>query len=47
MPSPFLPERLRELRTEAGLSQAELADKIGSDALLRHSSGLLKLKYLA
>jgi len=23
MPSPFLPGRLRELRTEAGLSQAE------------------------
>lgn len=32
MPSPFLPERLRELRAQAGLSQAELADKIGSDA---------------
>jgi transcriptional regulator with XRE-family HTH domain len=32
MPSPFLPERLRELRAEQGLSQAELADKIGSDA---------------
>jgi transcriptional regulator with XRE-family HTH domain len=31
MPSPFLPERLRELRAEQGLSQAELADKIGSD----------------
>ena len=32
MPSPFLPDRLRELRAEQGLSQAELADKIGSDA---------------
>lgn len=32
MPSPFLPERLRELRTQAGLSQAELAEKIGADA---------------
>ncbi len=32
MPSPFLPGRLRELRAEQGLSQAELADKIGSDA---------------
>lgn len=32
MPSPFLPGRLRELRAEAGLSQPELADKIGSDA---------------
>ena len=32
MPSPFLPERLRELRIQAGLSQAELADKIGGDA---------------
>jgi transcriptional regulator with XRE-family HTH domain len=32
MPSPFLPGRLRELRTEAGLSQAGLAGKIGSDA---------------
>jgi len=32
MPSPFIPGRLRELRAEAGLSQAELAAKIGSDA---------------
>ncbi|HUY45682.1 MAG TPA: helix-turn-helix transcriptional regulator [Streptosporangiaceae bacterium] len=32
MPSPFIPGRLRELRKEAGLSQAELAGKIGSDA---------------
>ena len=32
MPSPFLPGRLRELRAEQGLSQAELAVKIGSDA---------------
>ncbi len=32
MPSPFLPGRLRELRAEQGLSQAELAEKIGSDA---------------
>ena len=32
MPSPFIPGRLRELRTDAGLSQAELAAKIGSDA---------------
>ena len=32
MPSPFIPGRLRELRAEQGLSQAELADKIGSDA---------------
>lgn len=31
VPSPFLAERLRELRVEAGWSQAELADKIGSD----------------
>ena len=31
MPSPFLAERLRALRTEAGWSQAELAEKIGSD----------------
>ncbi|HUY49677.1 MAG TPA: helix-turn-helix transcriptional regulator [Streptosporangiaceae bacterium] len=32
MPSPFIPGRLRELRAEAGLSQAELASKLGSDA---------------
>ncbi|GAB3851808.1 hypothetical protein GCM10028801_01900 [Nocardioides maradonensis] len=32
MPSPFHGERLRALRTEAGWSQAELAEKIGSDA---------------
>ena len=31
MPSPFIAERLKTLRTEAGWSQAELADKIGSD----------------
>ena len=36
MPSAFLPERFRELRSQAGLSQAELAYKIGSDA--RHVS---------
>lgn len=32
MPSPFHGERLKALRTEAGWSQAELAEKIGSDA---------------
>jgi len=32
MPSPFIPGRLRELRAEAGLSQAGLAARIGSDA---------------
>lgn len=31
VPSPFIAERLKTLRTEAGWSQAELADKIGSD----------------
>jgi transcriptional regulator with XRE-family HTH domain len=31
MPSSFQPQRLRELRTEAGWSQTELADKIYSD----------------
>jgi transcriptional regulator with XRE-family HTH domain len=31
VPSPFLAERLKALRTEAGWSQAELAEKIGSD----------------
>jgi transcriptional regulator with XRE-family HTH domain len=31
MPSPFLAERLKALRTEAGWSQGELADKIVSD----------------
>jgi len=31
MPSPFLAERLKTLRTEAGWSQNELADKIDSD----------------
>ena len=31
MPSSFQPHRLRELRTEAGWSQTELADKIDSD----------------
>lgn len=31
MPSSFQPQRLRELRTEAGWSQGELADKIDSD----------------
>jgi transcriptional regulator with XRE-family HTH domain len=30
-PSPFLAERLKTLRTEAGWSQAELADKVDSD----------------
>lgn len=32
MPSSFQPHRLRELRTERGWSQAELAAKIDSDA---------------
>lgn len=32
MPSPFHGDRLKALRTEAGWSQAELAEKIGSDA---------------
>lgn len=32
MPSPFHGDRLKTLRTERGWSQAELADKIGSDA---------------
>lgn len=32
MPSPFHGERLKALRTEAGWSQAELAEKIDSDA---------------
>lgn len=32
MPSSFQPHRLRELRTQAGWSQADLADKIDSDA---------------
>jgi transcriptional regulator with XRE-family HTH domain len=32
MPSSFQPQRLRELRTQAGWSQAELAAKIDSDA---------------
>jgi len=31
MPSPFLAERLKALRAEAGWSQAELAEKIDSD----------------
>ena len=31
MPSPFHGERLKALRTEAGWSQAELAEKIDSD----------------
>lgn len=31
MPSPFIAERLKTLRAEAGWSQTELADKIGSD----------------
>jgi transcriptional regulator with XRE-family HTH domain len=31
MPSPFLAERLKQLRTEAGWSQNELAEKIDSD----------------
>lgn len=31
MPSSFQPQRLRELRTEAGWSQGELAEKIDSD----------------
>lgn len=31
MPSPFLAERLKQLRTQAGWSQAELAEKIESD----------------
>lgn len=31
MPSAFQPDRLRELRTEAGWSQAELAERIDSD----------------
>jgi transcriptional regulator with XRE-family HTH domain len=31
MPSPFLADRLKALRTEAGWSQAELAEKIDSD----------------
>ena len=32
MPSPFHGERLKALRTEAGWSQAELAEKVDSDA---------------
>lgn len=32
MPSPFHGDRLKALRTEAGWSQAELAEKIDSDA---------------
>lgn len=32
MPSPFHGERLKALRTEAGWSQAELAEMVGSDA---------------
>ena len=32
MPSPFHGERLKTLRTERGWSQADLADKIDSDA---------------
>lgn len=32
MPSPFHGDRLKTLRTERGWSQADLADKIGSDA---------------
>lgn len=32
MPSPFHGDRLKALRTEAGWSQAELAEKVGSDA---------------
>lgn len=32
MPSSFQPQRLRELRTQAGWSQADLAAKIDSDA---------------
>lgn len=32
MPSPFHGDRLKALRTERGWSQAELAEKIGSDA---------------
>jgi transcriptional regulator with XRE-family HTH domain len=32
MPSPFHGDRLKTLRTERGWSQAELAEKIGSDA---------------
>jgi transcriptional regulator with XRE-family HTH domain len=41
MPSPFLAERLKTLRTEAGWSQAELADKIdsGGRQVSRHESG--------
>jgi transcriptional regulator with XRE-family HTH domain len=31
MPNAFQPDRLRELRTEAGWSQAELAERIDSD----------------
>ncbi len=31
MPSPFLAERLKTLRAEAGWSQSELAEKIDSD----------------
>jgi transcriptional regulator with XRE-family HTH domain len=31
MPSPFIAERLKTLRAEAGWSQAELAERIGSD----------------
>ncbi|WP_116115990.1 helix-turn-helix domain-containing protein [Austwickia chelonae] len=34
MPSPFHGDRLKTLRTERGWSQAELAEKIGSDARL-------------
>lgn len=32
MPSPFHGDRLKTLRTERGWSQADLAEKIGSDA---------------
>jgi hypothetical protein len=35
-PSPFLGERLKQLGTQAGQSQAELAEKIDSDATPRH-----------
>jgi transcriptional regulator with XRE-family HTH domain len=31
VPSPFIAERLKTLRTEAGWSQTELAERIGSD----------------
>ncbi|NYG58740.1 transcriptional regulator with XRE-family HTH domain [Nocardioides daedukensis] len=37
MPSPFHGERLKALRTEAGWSQAELAEKLGSDARYENS----------